>query len=41
LVVNDLTEFKNYCDVIVANRYYDELGAVFEKVYTSDLFGRD
>jgi UDPglucose 6-dehydrogenase len=40
-VIKDLDEFKEICDVIVANRLSQELEDVVEKVYTRDLFSRD
>lgn len=40
-VVRDLTEFKRISDVILANRYNDEIKDVMEKVYTRDLYFRD
>ena len=40
-VTHDLGAFKSRCDLIVANRWDDELTDVAGKVYTRDLFRRD
>lgn len=40
-VIRDLGEFKNICDIIIANRYSDEISDVCDKIYTRDLFKRD
>ena len=40
-VTHDLDAFKRRSDIIVANRWNDELTDVKDKVYTRDLFRRD
>lgn len=40
-VINDFEEFSKKSDVIVANRYEDQLFDVRNKVYTRDLYSRD
>jgi UDPglucose 6-dehydrogenase len=40
-VVNDLAEFKQHSDIIVANRITDDIRDVADKVFSRDLFGKD
>lgn len=40
-VITDLDDFKDRCDIIIANRPNPELDEVSAKVYTRDLFNRD
>ena len=40
-VIKNIEEFKNLSDVIIANRYNQELNKVKQKVYTRDFYFRD
>ncbi|MCR5606928.1 MAG: nucleotide sugar dehydrogenase [Treponema sp.] len=40
-VINDFDLFKNTCDIVIANRFSEELKDIKNKLYTRDLFSRD
>lgn len=40
-IISNLESFKNMCDLILANRFSDEISDVILKVYTRDIFHKD
>ena len=40
-IIRDLEEFKSISDVIIANRYSEDIADVLDKLYTRDLYFRD
>ncbi|NLK39976.1 MAG: nucleotide sugar dehydrogenase [Clostridiales bacterium] len=40
-VIRDLDEFKTVSDIIIANRFNEDIADVMDKVYTRDLYFRD
>ena len=40
-VVSDFEDFISSCEIIVSNRWHDELASVEDKVYSRDIFGKD
>ena len=40
-VIKDINDFKSMCDVIIANRFNEDIEDVLDKVYTRDLYFRD
>lgn len=40
-VMKNLEKFKETCDVIIANRFNEDIADVLDKVYTRDLYFRD
>ena len=40
-IIRDLDQFKNMSDIIIANRYHNDIADVLDKVYTRDLYFRD
>ena len=41
IVMNDLIQFKTVSDLIIVNRFTDDLKDVSDKVFTRDIFGEN
>ncbi len=41
IVIKDLDQFKKESEIIVANRYHEDLTDVHDKIYTRDIYKRD
>ena len=41
MVLNDLVDFKARSNLVLANRWNEELADIARKVYTRDLYKRD
>jgi len=40
-IINDIENFKDSSDIILANRFDEELKSAHKKVFTRDLFNKD
>lgn len=40
-VIRDIEEFKKISDIILVNRYSEDIADVMDKVYTRDIYFRD
>lgn len=40
-IIRDIEEFKKISDIILVNRYSEDIADVMDKVYTRDIYFRD